>query len=61
MNQYNDASISEINLVMDAAKAAAPIMRKLSLSKRAELMNAIADSHELIFMMLAVLDNRNGG
>jgi len=46
MNQYNDASISEINQVMDAAKSAAPIMRKLSLSKRAELMNAIADGLE---------------
>lgn len=25
------------------------------------LMNAIVDSHELNFMMLAMLDNRNGG
>jgi NADP-dependent aldehyde dehydrogenase len=36
----------EINEVMNAAKAASLVLKKLSLAKRAELMNAIADGLE---------------
>jgi NADP-dependent aldehyde dehydrogenase len=46
MSEFNDASIVEINEVMSAANSAASVMNKLSLAKRAELMNAIADGLE---------------
>jgi NADP-dependent aldehyde dehydrogenase len=46
MSEFNDASIVEINEVMSAANSAASVMKKLSLAKRAELMNAIADGLE---------------
>jgi NADP-dependent aldehyde dehydrogenase len=46
MSEYKDASIVEINEVMSAANSAASVMKKLSLVKRAELMNAIADGLE---------------
>jgi len=46
MSEYKDASIVEINEVMNAAKAASLVLKKLSLAKRAELMNAIADGLE---------------
>lgn len=46
MNSYSDSTAEEINLVMNAAKSAASTMRKLSLSERAALMNAIADGLE---------------
>ena len=46
MSEFKDASIVEINEVMNAAKSAALVMKKLSLAKRAELMNAIADGLE---------------
>ena len=46
MSEFKDASIVEINEVMNAAKAASLVLKKLSLAKRAELMNAIADGLE---------------
>ena len=46
MSEFKDASIVEINEVMNAAKSAAMAMKKASLAKRAELMNAIADGLE---------------
>ena len=46
MSEFKDASIVEINEVMNASNAAALVMKKLSLAKRAELMNAIADGLE---------------
>ena len=46
MSEFKDASIEEINEVMNAAKSAAIVMKKTSLAKRADLMNAIADGLE---------------
>jgi NADP-dependent aldehyde dehydrogenase len=46
MNQYSDATAIEINEAMIAAKAAAVVMRKTPLKKRAALMYSIADALE---------------
>jgi NADP-dependent aldehyde dehydrogenase len=46
MSEFKDASVVEINEIMDAAKSAALAIKKASLGKRAELMNAIADGLE---------------
>jgi len=43
MSEFKDASVVEINEIMDAAKSAALAIKKASLGKRTELMNAIAD------------------
>ena len=46
MSEFKDATLAEINAIMDAARSAASVMKKLSLVKRAELMNVIADELE---------------
>jgi NADP-dependent aldehyde dehydrogenase len=46
MSEFKDASVVEINEIMDAAKSAALAIKKASLGKRTELMNAIADGLE---------------
>ena len=46
MSEFKDATVVEINEIMNAAKSAALAMKKASLAKRAELMNAIADGLE---------------
>ena len=46
MNQYSDATATEINEAMDAAKSASSVLRKTSLKKRAALMYSIADALE---------------